>query len=54
MPADRFLSEIVHGLQQAGRSGRVLAQTGAALDHPLHPALPESAYLKGVLLALDG
>ncbi|MQX37756.1 class I SAM-dependent rRNA methyltransferase [Roseospira navarrensis] len=53
MPADRFLSEIVHGLSQAGRNGRVLARTGAAPDHPLHPALPESDYLKGVLLALD-
>ncbi|MBB4285683.1 class I SAM-dependent rRNA methyltransferase [Roseospira goensis] len=53
MPADRFLQEITKGLAQGGRGGRILAQTGAALDHPLHPALPESAYLKGVLLAVD-
>jgi len=53
MPTDRFLEEITKGLGLADRTGRVLAQTGAALDHPLHPALPESAYLKGVLLSLD-
>jgi 23S rRNA (cytosine1962-C5)-methyltransferase len=28
-------------------------QAGAAGDHPLHPALPESAYLKSLLLQLD-
>ncbi|KAA5604717.1 class I SAM-dependent rRNA methyltransferase [Roseospira marina] len=53
MPADRFLAEVTRGVTQAERNARILAQTGAALDHPLHPALPETAYLKGVLLALD-
>ena len=28
-------------------------RAGAAADHPVHPALPESAYLKAVFLALD-
>ncbi|WP_299438974.1 class I SAM-dependent rRNA methyltransferase [uncultured Rhodospira sp.] len=53
MPADRFLDEVARGLAQAGRSARVLARTEAAPDHPLHPLLPDSAYLKGLLLALD-
>jgi 23S rRNA (cytosine1962-C5)-methyltransferase len=53
MAADRFLSEVNRGLGQAGRAARVLEQTGAAMDHPVHPLLPESAYLKGLLLALD-
>lgn len=53
MPADRFLAEVNKGLGQAGRAARVLAQTGAAMDHPVHPLLPETAYLKGLLLALD-
>jgi 23S rRNA (cytosine1962-C5)-methyltransferase len=53
IPADRFLQEVTRGLAQGGRTGRILAQTGAAPDHPLHTALPESAYLKGVLLAVD-
>ena len=30
-----------------------LARTGADMDHPLHPQLDESAYLKGLLLVLD-
>ncbi len=53
MPADRFAEEIAHGLSLAGRSGRVLRAAGAASDHPVHPWLPESAYLKGLALQLD-
>jgi len=30
-----------------------LGLPGAAADHPVHPALPESAYLKSLLLQLD-
>ena len=53
MPADLFGEQIRRGLQEARRDGRILARTGAAPDHPLHPALPESAYLKAELIALD-
>ncbi|MEX0809134.1 MAG: class I SAM-dependent rRNA methyltransferase [Dongiaceae bacterium] len=53
MPADEFGEQVRRGLFDAGRSGRILARTGAASDHPLHPALPESAYLKAELIALD-
>ncbi len=53
MQADRFLSEVNKGIGQAGRAARVLEQSGADADHPTHPLLPESAYLKGLLLALD-
>lgn len=53
MPAERFLEEVTRGIAQTGRDVRVLARTEAAPDHPLHPMLPESAYLKGVLMALD-
>lgn len=53
MPADRFLSEVNRGIGLAGRSARILAQTGAAMDHPVHPLLAETAYLKALLLALD-
>ena len=48
-----FLEETARGLSEAGRSGRVLRFAGAASDHPLHPQLPESAYLKALLVALD-
>ena len=29
------------------------AGLGAALDHPVHPGLPETAYLKAMTLQLD-
>jgi 23S rRNA (cytosine1962-C5)-methyltransferase len=44
---------VKRGLQEAGREGRILRTSGAAPDHPVHPALPESAYLKAQILALD-
>ncbi|OIQ96605.1 ribosomal RNA large subunit methyltransferase I [mine drainage metagenome] len=53
MPAEQFAEEVRHGLGQAGRSGRILRAAGAGPDHPLHPHLPESAYLKALLLQLD-
>ncbi|KAF0224977.1 MAG: hypothetical protein FD176_786 [Rhodospirillaceae bacterium] len=53
MPVDQFAEEIAHGLGQAGRSGRILRSAGAGADHPLHPHLPESAYLKALILQLD-
>ena len=46
-------AEIAHALQDLRRNGRILHQGGAAPDHPVHPALPESAYLKAQLLQLD-
>ena len=53
MPADTFAEEISHGLHLAGRGGRILRSAGAAADHPTHPYLPESAYLKSLILQLD-
>jgi len=48
-----FDAEIARGLDAAGRRGRVLLTSGAAKDHPVHPAVPETAYLKASLLHLD-
>ena len=53
MEAAAFAAEVARGLADAGRTGRILASVGAAMDHPVHPLLPESAYLKGQLLQLD-
>ena len=53
MPAETFAEEIAHGLALAGRTGRILRSAGAAPDHPIHPHLPESAYLKALVLQLD-
>jgi 23S rRNA (cytosine1962-C5)-methyltransferase len=51
--AELFAEEVRRGLSAAGRSGRILRSAGAAADHPVHPFLPESAYLKAMLLQLD-
>jgi 23S rRNA (cytosine1962-C5)-methyltransferase len=51
-PAD-FAEAVRRGLADAGRTGRILREAGAAPDHPVHPALPESAYLKSRVLSLD-
>lgn len=48
-----FTEAVRHGLADAGRFGRILRSTGAGPDHPVHPALPESAYLKALTLTLD-
>jgi 23S rRNA (cytosine1962-C5)-methyltransferase len=48
-----FWEAVRRGLEDASRSGRLLRSAGAAPDHPVHPHLPESAYLKGLVLALD-
>lgn len=47
-----FTDAIAEGLSRARRDGRLLATVGAGPDHPVHPQLPESAYLKGLLLQL--
>jgi 23S rRNA (cytosine1962-C5)-methyltransferase len=53
MSPENFADEVRHGLQTAQRNGRILRIAGAGSDHPVHPSLPESAYLKALLLQLD-
>jgi 23S rRNA (cytosine1962-C5)-methyltransferase len=53
VPAEAFADEVHRGLRDAGRSARLLRQAGAGPDHPVHPALPESGYLKCLFCALD-
>ena len=48
-----FAEAVRRGLEDAERGGRILLSAGAAPDHPVHPALPETAYLKAQVLALD-
>ncbi len=48
-----FAEQVRRGLNDAGRQGRVLFQRGAGPDHPVHPFLPETAYLKLQVLAMD-
>ncbi len=51
--AAEFAETVRRGLADAGRSARILRSAGASPDHPIHPALPESAYLKSLTLTLD-
>ena len=53
VPVDLFRDEVRKGLSDAGRGGRLLRQSGASADHPGHPMLPESAYLKCLFYILD-
>jgi 23S rRNA (cytosine1962-C5)-methyltransferase len=48
-----FVEAVRRGLGDAGRGARILRIAGADADHPIHPALPETAYLKAMTLALD-
>lgn len=48
-----FQEALRGGLRDARRGGRIVHVDGAGPDHPVHPYLPESAYLKAVLLRLD-
>ena len=50
---EMFEEQLQRGLADARRGGRILRRAGAAPDHPLDPWLPESAYLKALVLQLD-
>ena len=53
VPSGEFADTVLAGLYRARRDSRILALTGAGPDHPLHPMLPESAYLKALTLQLS-
>ncbi len=51
-PPDQFAAAVAEGLYRARREGRILYTGGAGPDHPVHPLLPESAYLKAQLIQI--
>jgi 23S rRNA (cytosine1962-C5)-methyltransferase len=53
IPPERFAAECAQGLLRAGRRASLIRQSGAGIDHPVHPLLPESSYLKALVYALD-
>jgi 23S rRNA (cytosine1962-C5)-methyltransferase len=53
VPAEQFREAVHAGIKDAGRGGRIIRESGAGPDHPVHPALPETAYLKFLAVALD-
>ncbi|HEX4302559.1 MAG TPA: class I SAM-dependent rRNA methyltransferase [Rhizomicrobium sp.] len=53
IPMERFAAECAAGLARAERRATLIRQAGAGADHPVHPMLPETAYLKTLVYALD-
>ncbi len=53
IPMDRFAQECALGILRTGRRASLIRQGGAGGDHPVHPMLPETAYLKALVYALD-
>jgi len=53
MPADRFRAECATGIARAGRHASLIREAGAGPDHPIHPMLPETAYLKALFYAVE-
>ena len=45
-----FNKAVIDGATKAGISVSIIKQTSASGDHPRHPALQQSEYLKGILL----
>ena len=48
-----FRTASLRGVGRAGRSGQIIHTGFAGADHPVHPHLAESAYLKALFLRLE-
>jgi 23S rRNA (cytosine1962-C5)-methyltransferase len=53
IPRERFAEESAAGIARAARQATLIRESGAGPDHPVHPMLPETAYLKALVYALD-
>jgi 23S rRNA (cytosine1962-C5)-methyltransferase len=53
IPLERFASECAAGISRSGRGVSLIHMAGAGPDHPVHPMLPETAYLKALVYALE-
>lgn len=51
--AERFAAECAAGIGRAGRKSALIHSAGAGPDHPVHPMLPESSYLKALVYTVD-
>jgi 23S rRNA (cytosine1962-C5)-methyltransferase len=50
---EQFAEAVAEGLARSDRNARVIHVGRQASDHPIHPAIPESNYLKFMLLEVD-
>jgi 23S rRNA (cytosine1962-C5)-methyltransferase len=53
IPLERFAQECAIGIQRSGRRASLIRSASASPDHPAHPFLPETAYLKALVYGLD-
>jgi 23S rRNA (cytosine1962-C5)-methyltransferase len=53
IPMERFAQECAIGILRLGRSATLIREAGAGSDHPAHPMLPETAYLKALVYAVS-
>ncbi len=49
---EAFREAAARGIRDDGRQGRIIREASAGPDHPVHAMLPESGYLKFVVIAL--
>lgn len=49
----KFRKASLVGVGKAGRKGQIIHTGSAGIDHPVHPHLAESSYLKSIFLRLD-
>jgi 23S rRNA (cytosine1962-C5)-methyltransferase len=52
IPAERFAAESAAGVSRNRRNAALVHEAGAGPDHPAHPMLPETAYLKALVYAI--
>lgn len=52
MPKEEYAKMLQEAAKEAGVSIRIIEQRGAAPDHPVNPAIPETEYLKFFLLQI--
>jgi len=52
-PVDLFTAQVTSALSRAKREARIVHAGAAGPDHPVRPSLPESAYLRSLLINLD-
>lgn len=50
---DDFLWLVQKAARRAGRDLQLLCEGGQSVDHPVHPAMPETRYLKALVLRAD-
>jgi len=51
---DHFLRLVQRASRRPRRSLRLLFEGGQSVDHPIHPAMPETRYLKALCLQVSG